>query len=126
MKALFQWLNTVLFMRRTVFPEAKETSAVLRLAKTCLSIPAVMIDGFLCVAFAWFAFSQSFLGGDEAAKFIDPVWKFWLNWVIGGLAIICSNLQTFRSRTYAEHRAEKAKGNTSVWERSQAEPQIKP
>ena len=70
-------------------------------------IPAAFIDGVLYCAIGWFAFSQMFFGGDEAAKYIDPKWKFYLNYILGSGAIICANLKSYRSTNYADHQAEK-------------------
>lgn len=71
------------------------------------SIPSVFIDGLLYVLVAWFIFSQSYLGGDEAAKYIEPETKFWVNFFIGSFAASCGALKMFRSNSFAEHQEEK-------------------
>lgn len=68
------------------------------------SIPAVFIDGLLYVLVAWFTFNQSYLGGDEAAKYVQPATKFWLNWAIGSGAILCGSIKMFRSTSYSDHQ----------------------
>ncbi len=72
------------------------------------ALPSVYIDGFLYVAIAWLTFSQMYLGGDEAAKYISPAFKFWLNFIIGGLAIKANSLKSFRSTGFSDHLKDKA------------------
>jgi hypothetical protein len=81
-----------------------------------LDIPAVIIDGVLFVCIGHFMFSQSYLSGDEAAKYITPETKFWLNYAIGSLGSIAGSLKMYRSSSYAEHAREKkdkANGHTA-------------
>lgn len=68
------------------------------------SISPVFIDGLLYCAIAGLMFCQSYFGGDEAAKYITPATKFWLNGVFGMAAAICGSLKMFRSNTFAEHQ----------------------
>jgi hypothetical protein len=85
------------------------------------SIPPVFIDGALYALIAWFTFNQSYLGGDEAAKYIDAKTKFILNWVIGSGATIFASIKMFRSTTFSEHREEKKKngaGDTQIISKS--------
>jgi len=86
-------------------------------AKYFSAIPPVFIDGLLYCSIGFFAFSQMFFGGDEAAKYIRPDIKFYLNYILGAGAIIASQLKSFRSNQFAEHQAEKKKngGNTSFF-----------
>lgn len=70
-------------------------------------IQPVFIDGALYALMAWFIFSQSYLGGDEAAKFISPASKFWINYAMGGLAAFFGAVKMFRSTSYSEHRDKK-------------------
>ena len=73
----------------------------------------VYTQGLLYVLIAWFTFNQAYLGGDEAAKYISPMCKFWLNWIIGSGATICASLKMYCSSAYAEHVEEKKRtGNT--------------
>lgn len=71
------------------------------------SIPAVFIDGALYALMAWFIFSQSYLGGDEAAKFISPAAKFWINYAMGGFAAFIGAVKMFRSTAYSDHQERK-------------------
>lgn len=71
------------------------------------SIPPVFIDGLLYCMIALFVFCQSYFSGDEAAKYIAPNIKFWLNAALGSLAACISALKMFRSSTYAEHQQKK-------------------
>lgn len=74
------------------------------------SIPAVVIDGTLYAMVAWLIFSQAYLGGDEAAKWINPAIKFWINYVVGSLAATVGAVKMFRSTSYSEHQKEKKEG----------------
>lgn len=74
------------------------------------SIPPVFLDGLLYCLIALFTFCQSYFGGDEAAKYLAPEIKFWINAAIGSAASVCAALKMFRSTSYAEHRE---KGNTN-------------
>ena len=71
------------------------------------SVPAVFIDGLLYALVLWFTFNQSYFGGDEAAKYLAPAVKFWLNWGIGSGAVICGAIKMFRSTSYSEHQKKK-------------------
>lgn len=77
-------------------------------------VPSAFIDGFLYITIAWLIFSQSYLGGDEAAKWIDPATKFWINYVIGSLAAATGALKMYRSTGFAEHQKEKKSGDTQI------------
>lgn len=81
--------------------------------KYLYSLPPVFIDGILYAMIAWFTFNQSYLGGDEAAKWIEPETKFWINWMIGSGATIFAAIKMFRSTTFAEHQAQKPKTPTN-------------
>jgi len=70
------------------------------------SVPPVFIDGVLYALIAWFTFNQAYFGGDEAAKYIEPETKFWLNWLIGSSASLFAAIKMFRSTSYSEHLEE--------------------
>lgn len=74
------------------------------------SIPAVFIDGVLYAAVAWLVFSQAYLGGDEAAKYVEATLKFWINYVIGSMAAVTAAIKMFRSTAYSEHQQAKKEG----------------
>ena len=90
---------------------------ILAFQKYLASISPVFIDGTLYALIAWFTFNQSYLGGDEAAKYIEPETKFWLNWVIGSSASLFAAIKMFRSTTYAEHQAEIKNGTKTAPEK---------
>ena len=71
-------------------------------------LPAVFIDGTLYVGLSWFVYSQTFFGNDEAAKFLSPAMRFWINYSVGSLAIMAGSLKMFRSSAYADHQKAKA------------------
>ncbi len=85
---------------------------ILAIQKYLASISPVFIDGTLYVLIAWFTFNQSYLGGDEAAKYVDASVKFWMNWVIGSGATVFAATKMFRSTTYAEHQSQKKSQTT--------------
>lgn len=76
------------------------------------SISPVFIDGVLFCSIAWFIFSQSYLGGDEAAKWIAPKTKFWLNFWIGSGGAVSGALKMFRSTAYGDHQRDKKENGT--------------
>jgi len=71
------------------------------------TISPVFLDGSLYALIALFTFMQSYFGGDEAAKFISPTFKFWLNGFIGGSATVFAAVKMFRSTAFAEHQETK-------------------
>ncbi len=71
----------------------------------------MFIGGALVAAIAWFVFCQAYFGGDEAAKYIAPAFKFWLNWFIGSGATILGSIKAYRSTAYAKHQEEREKKN---------------
>lgn len=77
------------------------------LHKYLANIPAVFIDGTLYALIALFTFNQTYFGGDEAAKYIEPQTKFWMNWFIGACATVFASIKAFRSTSYASHKADK-------------------
>lgn len=80
--------------------------------KYLASIPPVFIDGLLYALIALFTFCQAYFGGDEAAKFITPATKFWLNAVIGGGATVFAAIKMFRNSTFAQHQDEQKKAKS--------------
>lgn len=89
---------------------------MIRLVQKYLSsIPPVFIDGSLYALIAWFTFNQSYLSGDEAAKYIEPETKFWLNWIVGSGATIFAAIKMFRSTVFAEHQTKKKEDDTKVF-----------
>jgi hypothetical protein len=80
---------------------------IARIATYLGALPPVFIDGTLYTLVLWFTFNQSYFGGDEAAKFMTPAIKFWLNWVIGSGAVCCGAIKMFRSTSYADHQKKK-------------------
>jgi len=76
-------------------------------SKYFAGIPSVFIDGTLYALIAWLIFSQSYLGGDEAAKYISPSWKFWINYIVGGLGAFFGAIKMFRSTSYSDHQQKK-------------------
>jgi len=71
-------------------------------------IPTAYLDGALYALAAWFTFSQFYLGGDDAAKYIDPLLKFWILYGIGSGAAVVLAVKGFRSTAFANYKSEKA------------------
>lgn len=71
------------------------------------SISPCFIDGTLYALIAFLIFSQSYLGGDEAAKYVSAAIKFWLNYIVGGLGAFLGAVKMFRSTAFAEHQDTK-------------------
>lgn len=78
------------------------------------SIPAVFIDGFLYMLIAMFTFLQGYMSGDEAAKWVNPEVRFWMNCTIGSLAAACGAIKMFRSTSYSAHQDAKKEENTRM------------
>lgn len=80
-----------------------------------VGVPPVFIDGLLYAAMAFLTFSQAYLGGDEAAKWIAPAAKFWINYAVGGTAALAAAIKMFRSTSFGEHLEQKRKnGDTTI------------
>jgi len=75
-----------------------------RLVKFVREVPDAHIDCTLFALIAWIIFSQAELGGDEAAKYIPPLAKFWLNYGIGSAGAICGAVKMFRSTSFAKFK----------------------
>jgi hypothetical protein len=98
------------YRRAANYSKPKGRQAVIRwLHRYFATVSPAFIDGLLYAMLAWFLYNQGYFSGDEAAKYIDPVTKFWLNWVIGSGAVICTAVKMFRSTTFAEHVENKKK-----------------
>lgn len=67
----------------------------------------VIFDGALAASIALFAFLNSQFGSDEAAKFVAPVYLFWLRTFAGGCGAVALALKLYRSTGFAEYRQAK-------------------
>lgn len=79
-------------------------------------LPPVFTDGMLYVLVAIFAFQNSVLSSDDAAKYISPGLLFWMKFTIGSLAAGALALKLFRSTAFADHQQQK-KAETSFMTR---------
>jgi hypothetical protein len=66
----------------------------------------VTVDGFLWVCIALFGTMQTMLTNDDAYKYVNPVALFWLKFVCGCGAACALALNSFRSKTFANHLSE--------------------
>lgn len=55
---------------------------------------------------AFFAFSQTTFGGDEAAKYISPLWLFILKYLAGAGSSILLAIKMFCSTTFSDYMAK--------------------
>lgn len=67
---------------------------------------AMAIDGWTYVAIAFFGAAAAAFGSDEAAKYIEPMYLFWLRTfcTIAGASFLA--LKMFRSTAYADSKTE--------------------
>lgn len=75
-------------------------------------VPDVHIDCFLYALVAVVGFLQTYLGGDEAAKYIWPSVKFWLNCILGTIGVAAVSIKMFRSDTFSRHKNAQVKNGT--------------
>lgn len=86
-----------------------------RISRWVNEIPDAHIDCTLFALIAFFIFAQGYCGGDEAAKFLSPQVKFWVNFVLGSGGAVCGSVKMFRSTAYAQHKEKKdAESNTQI------------
>lgn len=76
-------------------------------------IQDVHFDCALYACLAWVIFSQTFLGGDDAEKYIYDWLQFWLNYFFGSLGAIVGAVKMFRSDTFSRYRNTDATKNNS-------------
>lgn len=80
------------------------------------------VDGMIYVAIAFFTFNNTFLGNDEAAKFIKPMILFFTKWFMGCGGAVSLAVKLYRSTQFAQHQQEqqdekneKKKQDTAFW-----------
>ncbi len=84
------------------------------LSKYFGGIPDAHIDAALYSLIAWVIFSQTFLGGDEAAKYIDATLKFWLNYAFGSLGAASGAIKMYRSDGFSKYKETREKTSISA------------
>lgn len=90
--------------------------------KAMTKISPTVFDGLVYLALGWFIYAQSYLGGDDAAKYINPAPLFWLNFAVGSGATIAGALKMFRSTAYADYKNKQSTGNTEVFTKQTETP----
>lgn len=75
-------------------------------------LPAVWIDGALYVAIAFFGALFIEFTTDDAKQFISPPVLFWIKLIASSIGGACTALKTFRSTTFADHKAAKQNINS--------------
>jgi hypothetical protein len=93
-----------------------------KISRWLSDFPDAHIDCFLFAAIAWFTLSQAYLGGDEAAKFLSPATKFWLNYWVASGGAIAGAVKMFRSTSYAKHKEDKKMENDTQVFKKFSEP----
>jgi len=83
-------------------------------------IPSVYVDGSLYCGIALFGYLQTYLTGDDAAKYVAAQTLFWINCVNGACLALCTCLKMFRSSAFTDHQKQKSidAGNTTVVSRT--------
>jgi len=66
-------------------------------------ISPIQLDGTLYMLIAAFGSIQTFFTSDEAYKYVDPNWLFWIKCLTGIALAVVGALKMFRSTAYAEH-----------------------
>lgn len=88
----------------------------------------VWIDGTLYACIAGFAFSLTFLGTDEAAKYISATMLFWMKYGFGLGSAIAQAAKMFRSTVFSDaKRAGNGEGNghTTIVTQTTSTPETK-
>lgn len=79
----------------------------------------------LFAAIAFFTFSQTTFGGDEAAKFLTPVQIFWLKYGCGACSAILLAVKMYCSTSFADYMTKKkADDNTKFFVSSDSKPTV--
>ena len=73
----------------------------------------MFIDGATYVLIAFCTAMSAAFGTDEAAKYISPVWLFWLRLIFNSFGASLLALKMYRSTGFADHKA-KQNGNTEI------------
>lgn len=72
-----------------------------------VSIPATFVDGFLYMCIAMFQFLQTAFASDEAGKYIDLEYLFYIKTFVGVIAAGLLSIKLYRSTGFAEHKRTK-------------------
>lgn len=63
------------------------------------------VKGFVSIIIGFLIFQQMYFGSDESAKYIDAPVLFWINWILGSIAIVFNQLRDAISAYYGETKA---------------------
>lgn len=75
--------------------------------KTFSRYHPAFIKGFISTCIGFLVFQQMFFNSDEAYKYVNPYVLYWLNWVVGSLAIIANSVRDAVSAFYTAKEEEK-------------------
>lgn len=78
-----------------------------RIVRTWLSIPPVVIDGFIVFLVAMLTGIALVFTSEEAYKYVNPYVLFWLKLSIGSTTSGLVALQSFRSKVFADYARNK-------------------
>lgn len=77
-------------------------------AKLAQLLEPATIDAWLVFWCAILIFQQGFLSNDDAFKYVNVHFLFWMKFFVGSMAAGCLALKSFRSRTYSDSLDAKA------------------
>lgn len=70
------------------------------------------VKGFVSIIIAFLIFQQMWFGGDDSAKYISPVGLYWLNWILGSIAIVMNSMRDALSAYYGDKIVKEDKSET--------------
>lgn len=97
---------------------------VLKLIKTLMNIPPVFTDGILAMLSAFCAAVLTYLATEEAYKYIEPTFLFWLKVTLGSTSATLSTLIAFRSKVYTQHQQQVKADASGVAQTTTVQPTV--
>lgn len=87
-----------------------------------MEIKPVYLDGFIYIGMATTGVNAAMLSSDNAAKYIDPMWLFYLLWINGIADAVLLSIKMYRSTSFADHKEEKRKEGETIHLRKTFQP----
>jgi len=88
---------------------------LIRTQDAFMKLHPAFIKGFISVCIGFLVFQQMFFNSDEAYKYVNPYVLYWLNWIVGSLAIIANSMRDAVSAYYTDKdNAKKAETLANV------------
>lgn len=82
------------------------TNRMLRLQALVPKIHPTFAKAIVSIIIGFLIFQQMWFGSDEAAKYIEPVKLWWLNWILGSIAIIFNQFRDALSAYYGDKKPD--------------------